>query len=391
MAKANKKSLEAKAYINGKVNDMREQFHKASDEETRKQLVENFGETTSSEEYKKKLNVVNEDVAIIRKDAKRKKWWDVTTEEFKDAKTEFYGKDMDLEFWEDFEKLDLWKKVDYIFERFWDTDYAADLIIKILKPLKYWPNWEERLYLEKMAEMYANGNKTHILNWLTKCFWNGVVTIRLYFDLADHTYNRFKAWDLHEWTQGLGLDGDYSNITQDTLKKISKTRLFKQNIIDNHQPWNSIHGWGLAYIVMWCEDWSISDLWLIENLKKVIADNMCETIQKLSVEWQKFIINYAMEIYKNHINCLPNIENLKWVLNLCEWISDDVIMDAMINNLTDRDIDRCFKYVLPYKSRNHKTVMDFFIKAWKIELVKKYINNFTWLTDEERDEIMRMI
>ena len=32
MTKANKKSLEAKAYINGKVNDMREQYKKAPDE-----------------------------------------------------------------------------------------------------------------------------------------------------------------------------------------------------------------------------------------------------------------------------------------------------------------------------------------------------------------------
>lgn len=388
MAKANEKSINAKAYIKAQVDEMREKFSKATDEATRQKLIKTFkDEITSSDEYQDNLAVVMEDTDAIRKETRERKWWDITLGEFEAAKTEFYGKDMDLEFWEDFEKLDLWKKVDYIFERFWDTDYAADLIIKILKPLKYWPDWEDRLYLEKMAEMYANWNWANILSWLTKYFWNGVVAIRLYFDLADHTYNRYKAWNVHLWTQYIGLCGNYSNITQNTLNKISETRLFRQNIIDNHQPWDSLNGWGLSHIIMWCEDWSISDLWLIEKLKKVIADNMCETIQKLSVEWQKYIINYAMEIYKDHIDCLPDLKDLKWVLNLCEWISDDIIVDAMVNNLTDRDINRCFENVFPKKLRDHKTLMNLFIKAWKKEIVKKYINNF-WFTEEEKSEIL---
>jgi hypothetical protein len=55
MTQANKKSIDAKVYINGKVNDMKEQFVKAPDEEARKQLVETFRETTSSDEYQEKL------------------------------------------------------------------------------------------------------------------------------------------------------------------------------------------------------------------------------------------------------------------------------------------------------------------------------------------------
>lgn len=110
MTLANKKSIDAKTYINSKVNDMREKFKNSPDEEVRKQLVETFRKTTSSDEYQENLKIVNEDANIIRKDAKMKKWWDITSEEFNDIKTEFYGKDMSLDFWEDFEKLDLWKK-----------------------------------------------------------------------------------------------------------------------------------------------------------------------------------------------------------------------------------------------------------------------------------------
>ena len=72
MAKANKKSLNAKVYINDKVNEMRESSHKASDEKTREQLVETFKKTTSSDEYKDNLNVVHEDTKAIRKDAKER-------------------------------------------------------------------------------------------------------------------------------------------------------------------------------------------------------------------------------------------------------------------------------------------------------------------------------
>ena len=41
MVKANKTSLDAKAYINWQVNDMREKINKAPDEEARRQLAEN--------------------------------------------------------------------------------------------------------------------------------------------------------------------------------------------------------------------------------------------------------------------------------------------------------------------------------------------------------------
>lgn len=127
---ANKKSLDAKAYINGKVNDMREQFVKVTDKWAKKQLVETFKKTTSSDEYQENLAIVNEDTDVIRKYAKRKKWWDITSEEFKDAKTEFYGKDMNLNLWEDFEKLSKDEQCKYIIDKFWYTQYSFDCLIR---------------------------------------------------------------------------------------------------------------------------------------------------------------------------------------------------------------------------------------------------------------------
>ena len=109
MTKANKKSLDAKAYINAQVNEIREKIRKATDEETRRQLIENFNEMTSSDEYQRNLAIVQEDTDAIRKEARKRKLWDITSEEFEEAKTDFYGKDMDLHFWDDFEKLDFWK------------------------------------------------------------------------------------------------------------------------------------------------------------------------------------------------------------------------------------------------------------------------------------------
>jgi 23S rRNA-/tRNA-specific pseudouridylate synthase len=73
MAKANKKSLDAKAYINGQVNKFREDRRKTIDDVAKKQLVENFRETTSSEEYQEQLDIVHEDADVIRKETREKR------------------------------------------------------------------------------------------------------------------------------------------------------------------------------------------------------------------------------------------------------------------------------------------------------------------------------
>lgn len=232
MAKANKKSLDAKAYINAQVNEMREKINKDPDEEARKQLVENFRETTSSDEYKENLTVVQNDTDTIRKDAKRKKWWDITSEEFKDAKTEFYGKNMNLEFWEDFEKLDLGKKVDYIFEKFGDTDYAADLIMNlIISPIKDYGSscWIDLTmgiqysYKNKIMKLIFGETNTEILAKnkdryfkIKNKFWSWPVALRLSLFMLDEFNKHY--WDIGMQEAFYEDRNTKKNVTEKTLK-----------------------------------------------------------------------------------------------------------------------------------------------------------------------------
>ena len=87
MVTANKESLNAKAYINGKVNDMRKQIVKVPAEKARKQLIKNFREITSSDEYQENLNIVNRDADAIRKSLNP---WE-RREKFGEAREDFYG------------------------------------------------------------------------------------------------------------------------------------------------------------------------------------------------------------------------------------------------------------------------------------------------------------
>ena len=127
---ANEKSLNARAYINSHISDMREKFSKVTDEKVRWQLIETFNELTSSDEYQGNLAIVQEDIGAVRQYARRKKWWDITPEEFNEAKAEFYGKDMDLNLWENFEKLSKGDQIRYIIDKFWYTQYSFDCLLK---------------------------------------------------------------------------------------------------------------------------------------------------------------------------------------------------------------------------------------------------------------------
>ncbi len=296
MAKANKKSLDAKAYINGQVNKFREDRRKTIDDVAKKQLVENFRETTSSEEYQEQLDIVHEDADVIRKETREKRWRDITSEEFEDAKTEFYGKDMSLDFWDDFEKLDLWKKVDYLFERFWDTDYAADLMIKLLKTLM--PEHDGKwgwLYLQEIINELVgwveNGvyyNK-QIYSWLSEKFWDGIITARIYFHLADHV-----IWGggYDNWLKNIPYN--YKNMTQSTLKRLLTTYWFKTYVL-KFIPYSYPRNYAINNLIRACKDWSISDLWLIRELKDIITMN---EIDKLSPEWKEYYkqLNKKVEI-----------------------------------------------------------------------------------------------
>lgn len=377
MTKVNKKSLEAKSYINCKVNDMREQFHKASDEETRKQLVENFRGTTSSEEYKENLKITHEDTDIIRKHAKRKKWWEITPEEFKDAKTEFYGKDMNLDFWEDFEKIDWVKKIDYIFEKFWDTDYAADLIMGMFYVWKlnysnYW--WNEMDYKRRLlsslfrkSESYYRDMSYAIIEIFEK-FGAWQVWLRLGLFFADaFTWTAFDP-GLYDKIENY-VDRYKWNITQNTVKCFLRC---------NYKPRNL-----LLKIISCCKDWSISDPDILDALLKFWGRI---NLKKISIKWQKYLIDkdYSYAFDNPIADWNQNIINED--LNL--WDNVDVRKYIINSMLTKNKIDSFCRFGLDSCRSYHKEIADLLVQMWRIDVVKKYIDKFDWLTAEERVKIL---
>lgn len=348
MSKANEKSLKAKAYINGQVNKFREERRKTSDEEARKQLAENFRKTTSSKEYQEQLKIVHEDTDTIIKYAKRKKWWDITSKELKDTKTEFYGKNMNLEFWEDFEKLDLEKKVDYIFEKFWDTDYAADLI---------------RDLLIKSSEARWIYDIDHITpRRIFEKFWLGPVSLTLIFGTKLGYY--FKD------------EGQvFENITENTLTPLIK--------LDNRQ--NPL---SFRCIVNSCKDWSIWNHEILDVFMNNKIRHHQIPFEKISIEWQKYLVDSFLIKWeyeklldkgkiKNAINLWNNIDVVNYI---CTWVTQDII---------DTDENPLFFGLYFVKLEcYHKTIANMLIQKWRIDIVKNNIDYFTWLTEEEKAEIL---
>ena len=398
MVKTNKKSIEAKAYINGKVNDMREQFVKAPDEEARKQLVKTFREMTSSDEYQENLKVVQEDTDIIRKYVKRKKWWDITSEEFKDAKTEFYGKDMNLEFWEDFEKLDLWKKVDYIFERFWDTDYAGDLILNTLSILKSKNNNYEMKFKQKLlSDMFYKSEHyyDYMLNAVDDIFnkfWAWQIWLRLVTFFADNFYWTWYDRGMYDRTSSIAHTLYYNkvdfgrinhnhDITESTLKYLLNWSKWARSIIKD--------------VILWCKDYSISDHNILDFFVVNNQKEWWRPLKKFTPEWQKYYIKKFLEYYKTkrcdkYYNAPTFLNSLFDDMNLWEWVEPlEFIINHTLKIFDDVDLENflCWNnfqemYV------HHKQIIDLFIKAWKIDIVKKSINYFTWLTEIEKAEIV---
>ena len=359
MVKANKKSLDAKAYINGQVNKFREERRKPSDEEARKQLAENFRKTTASDEYQEQLKIVNEDTNIVRKYARRKKWWDITHEELKNAKTEFYGKNMDMEFWEDFEKLDLWKKIDYIFEKFWDTDYAADLITELLT--KNNKSIEDILFGNYWRYHLSESSCKTVFNK----FWQGPVSLALIFGSNLKYY--FK--DDRQI---------FENITENTLIHLAK---LDQDFLK------------FRCIVNSCKDWSIGNH---EILDLFIKGCGYIPFKKLSVEWQKYIINSLMRrgrywrffdsiydprgsysVINNDINLWENVDVANYIFQrLIIWVIKHGNKEFFTITLQE------------FHKYYHKIIANILIQMWRIDIVKHFINYFTWLTEIEKAEIL---
>lgn len=361
MVKANKTSLDAKAYINWQVNDMREKINKASDEEARRQLAENFKETTSSEEYQENLAVVQKDTDTVREYAKRKKWWDITPEEFDAAKVDFYGKNMNLEFWEDFEKMDSWKKVDYIFEKFWDTDYAAGLINELL--IK-----NNKSITNVFSDFWIYDSKYHCKIIFNK-FWRGPVSLTLIF--GTHLKNAFKD------------EGQvFENVSENTLIHLAK---LDQDFLK------------FGCIVNSCKDWSIGNH---EILNLFIKSWWTIPFKKLSVEWQKYTINSLIrsggyeylrlfeydwdtksKVIKYEINLWENIDIVNYIFQ--------PIISCYVYYANNDNINEFFTIILQeFHKYYHKIIANILIQMWRIDILKYYINCFTWLTEIEKAEIL---
>ena len=91
---------------------------------------------------------------------------DKLLEMLKQEKKETNDSKEDIDLWEDFEKIDLGAKVDRIFEKLWDTDRAADLIINLItSPIKNY--WDKKTWIGELTMWFQNSYKNKIMKAIT--------------------------------------------------------------------------------------------------------------------------------------------------------------------------------------------------------------------------------
>lgn len=104
-------------------------------------------------------------------------------------------------------------------------------------------------------------------------------TGRIYFYLWDYT---IRWWGYREWLHYIPYH--YEKMTEKTLKKIVQTKNFKTYVL-KYLPYSYPRVYAINNLIRACEDWSISDRWLIEELRDIISEN---EIVKLSHEGKKY-------------------------------------------------------------------------------------------------------
>ena len=403
MLKANKKSIEAKAYINGNVNDMREQFVKAPDEEARKQLVETFRETTSSDEYQEKLGIVREDTDIVRKHARRKKGEDLTSQEFKDAKTEFYGKDMDLEFWEEFWKLKLWERVNYIFDKFWDTDYAAGLITNILNPRNYYKTIPadpqlrefEKRYKTMVLREILGDNKLNLdnlnLSWSSdfyKKFWYGDVALTILKFLLESFNGRNRNTDIYGELHSKAYHRWY-HVGEETIK----------HYLGSKVDWAQSIGKILANCS--ARDWSISDRDIVDlYVDRNYDEKEKPPFKKVNEKMHKYLVDWLIDKWKwkafyeskyNDENAAMKIRVLDDI-DLWDWVDVGAyIIDSMFTKCGYWMESALFSFIgtiLRMPEYHDKIVDLLYENVWKIKGLRENIWKFDYLTEVEKAKIL---
>ena len=408
MVKANKKSIDAKAYINGKVNDMREQFVKAPDEEARKQLVKTFRETTSSDEYQEKLGIVREDTDIVRRHARRKKWEDLTSQEFKDAKIKFYDRDMDLEFWEEFEKLKLWERVNYIFDKFWDTDYAAGLITDILNPRKYYlKNTDDYTKLKNFECRY----KTEVLRQIfgSKEYEYTDAHHMMFLNANGELYTKFWYWDvalsiLGFLLNGFTLNGFHEMIrnryVEDSICKMAGYHRFhvSEKTIKRYLEWKaswSVNVWE-ALARNCAIDWSISDKSIIDLYVKWYYDiNDKSFFKKVNTKLHKYFVDRLINEWKWNVLFESKKDKKNRVIDdidLWDWIDVGAyIIDSMFTKCGYWMESALFSFIgtiLRMPEYHDKIVDLLYENVWKIKWLREIIWKFDYLTEVEKAKIL---
>ncbi len=404
MTQANKKSIDAKVYINGKVNDMKEQFVKAPDEEARKQLIETFRETTSSDEYQEKLWIVRDDTDIVRKHAKRKKGEWLTSQEFRDAKTEFYGKDMDLEFWEEFGKLKLWERVNYIFDKFWDTDYAAGLIGDVLNPKNYYKTIPAEPELRNFEEWFKTivirqllGDDKYIIeyseddNWewdFYRKYWGWDVALAILKFLLESFNGKNWYSKLFHNMYTMANRGSY-NVSERTIK----------NYLESNVEWARRIGKSLANHPT--RDWSISDRDIVNlYVDRNYDEKEKPPFKKVNKKMHKYLVDWLIDKWKwkafyeskyDDENAAMKIRVLDDI-DLWDWVDVGAyIIDSMFTKCGYWMESVLFSFIgtiLRMPEYHDKIVDLLYENVWKIKWLREIIWKFDYLTEVEKAKIL---
>ena len=142
------------------------------------------------------------------------------------------------------------------------------------------------------------------------------------------------------------------------------------------------------------EEWFyVKDKWILDAfIRAWIVINF----GKLDSYRQKYFIYNYLKNRKNiyYLFDRPNKYYSKMVLskdiNLWEWTDSlEYIFIHMVKFYSNSNLSEIISHPnFWWLSEYHKKIADLLIKNWKVELLKKKIDKFTWLTEIEKAEIL---
>ena len=238
-----------------------------------------------------------------------------------------------------------------------ETDYAADLITELLAK-------NHKSIVDILFDNYERHNLSeNSCKTVFKKFWQGPVSLALIFgsDLKVH----FKDEGQVFW-----------NITENTLIRLAK--------LDLHQVFLQHY-----CIVSCCKNWSIGNHEILNLFINAKNWHYGIPFKKLSVEWQKYTINslirrgdywhlFDRSVIDHDINLWKNIDVANYIFQrLIIW----VVKYYRNGEFFTEQLQYFHKYY-------HKIIANILIQIWRIDILKYYINYFTWLTEIEKAEIL---